>query len=65
MAAERSSRMTATGTIPDKAFEPTKLTPEPQKQPRPQKRQSMMSATICACIKGLLSLSATIYLLAF
>ena len=38
-------------------FRPTKPTPTLQEWPQKQKQPSMMSATICACIKDLLSLS--------
>ena len=35
-------------SMPDRAFEPTMPTPEPQERPRLQKKPSRTSATICA-----------------
>ena len=56
-AAGRSSQIKTTWTIHDRAFEPTMPTPTLQEWPRTQKQPSMMSAIICACIKGLLPIS--------
>ena len=51
------SQKSTSWTRPCIWFRPTKPTPTLQEWPQKQKQPSMMSATICACIKDLLSLS--------